>query len=162
VSVDHDTPMFAATSIEAWWKQIGVERYPGARELFITADAGGSNSYRSQVWRQQLQRNADKLNLAIHVSHSRRARASGTRSSTGCSRSSRSTGVADRSAPTRRSSTSSATRPTVAGLSCARLDRRNYPIGKKVSAKELWELNIERDKFHGEWNYVIKPRTETK
>ena len=42
----------------------------------------------------------------------------------------------------------------------ARLDRRNYPIGKKVTAKELRELKIERDKFHGDWNYLIKPHDE--
>jgi Rhodopirellula transposase DDE domain len=42
----------------------------------------------------------------------------------------------------------------------ARLDRRRYPTGKKVSAKELRELTIERDDFHGDWNYVIKPRKE--
>src|SRR5690606_4645655 len=42
----------------------------------------------------------------------------------------------------------------------ARLDRRKYPTGKKVSAKELRELKIERDDFHGDWNYVITPRTE--
>ena len=41
---------------------------------------------------------------------------------------------------------------------CARLDRRRYPIGKKVSAKDLRELNIERDAFHGDWNYVFRPR----
>jgi len=40
----------------------------------------------------------------------------------------------------------------------ARLDCRRYPIGKKVSAKELPELNIEREDFHGDWNYVIRPR----
>jgi hypothetical protein len=48
-------------SIEAWWKQVGQERYPNARELFITADAGGSNGYRSHVWNQQLRRLADTL-----------------------------------------------------------------------------------------------------
>src|SRR5690606_2610743 len=69
VGVDHDTPVFAVTSIEAWWKQVGSKRYPDAREIFITADAGGSNGYRSHVWKQQLQRVADKLNLAIRVSH---------------------------------------------------------------------------------------------
>jgi hypothetical protein len=42
----------------------------------------------------------------------------------------------------------------------ARLDRRKYPTGKKVSAKELRELKIERDDFHGDWNYVIKPRAD--
>lgn len=69
VGVDHDTPVFAVKSIEAWWKRVGQDRYPNARELFITADAGGSNSYRSHVWKQQLQRLADELDLAIHVSH---------------------------------------------------------------------------------------------
>jgi hypothetical protein len=42
----------------------------------------------------------------------------------------------------------------------ARLDRRHYPTGKKVSAKELRTLNVERDDFHGDWNYVIRPRKE--
>jgi hypothetical protein len=42
----------------------------------------------------------------------------------------------------------------------ARLDRRSYPTGKKVSAKEFRELNIQRDDFHGDWNYIIHPRME--
>ena len=69
VGVDHDTPVFAVTSIEAWWNRVGAKRYPEAREIFITADAGGSNSYRSHVWKHQLQRVADKLDMSIHVSH---------------------------------------------------------------------------------------------
>jgi len=43
----------------------------------------------------------------------------------------------------------------------ARLDRRSYPVGKKVSAKDLRELKIDRDNFHGDWNYVIRPRART-
>jgi len=69
VGVDHDTPVFAVTSIGAWWAQVGSKRYPKAREIFINADAGGSNSYRSHVWKHQLQRLADKLGMSIHVSH---------------------------------------------------------------------------------------------
>ncbi len=69
VGIDHDTPVFAVTSLEAWWKKVGLQRYPGSRQLFITADAGGSNGYRSHVWKQQLQRLADELDLAIHVGH---------------------------------------------------------------------------------------------
>jgi len=42
----------------------------------------------------------------------------------------------------------------------ARLDRRRYPTGRKISKKELRELKIERDEFHGDWNYVIRPRHE--
>ncbi len=69
VGVDHDTPVFAVRSIEVWWSRVGAKRYPEAREIFITADAGGSNSYRSHVWKHQLQRVADKLDMSIHVSH---------------------------------------------------------------------------------------------
>ncbi len=69
VGIDHDTPVFAVTTIEAWWAQVGVKRYRHAREIFITADAGGSNGYRSHVWKYELQRMADKLGLVIHVCH---------------------------------------------------------------------------------------------
>ena len=47
VGTDHDTPKFAVVSIEAWWKRMGSKRYPDATKLFITADSGGSNSYRA-------------------------------------------------------------------------------------------------------------------
>jgi hypothetical protein len=161
VGVDHDTPVFAATSIQAWWKQVGVERYPGAREIFITADAGGSNSYRSQVWKQQLQRIADKLDLEIHVSHFPPGTSKWNKIE---HRLFSFISINWRGRPLR-------TYETVINLISnttnrgglvvrARLDRRNYPIGKTVSAKELRELNIERDEFHGDWNYIIKPRKD--
>jgi hypothetical protein len=69
VGTDHDTPAFAVTSIDAWWQRMGSKRYPDATELFITADAGGSDSYRARVWKFELQRLADKTRLPIHVSH---------------------------------------------------------------------------------------------
>jgi len=69
VGVDHATPTVAVTSIEAWWKHVGAPRYPTARELFITADAGGSNGHRPRRWKVELQRLAAKLGLAIRVSH---------------------------------------------------------------------------------------------
>jgi hypothetical protein len=50
VGIDHDTPTFAVNSIRSWWKKMGVAEYPDAKELLVTADAGGSNGYRSRVW----------------------------------------------------------------------------------------------------------------
>jgi len=161
VGVDHDTPVFAVTSIKAWWKQIGLQRYPGAREIFITADAGGSNSYRSHVWKQQLQRIADELDLAIHVSHFPPGTSKWNKVE---HRLFSFISINWRGRPLR-------TYETVVNLIGnttnrgglvvrARLDRRNYPTGKKVSAKELRELTVERDAFHGEWNYVLKPRKD--
>jgi len=44
----------------------------------------------------------------------------------------------------------------------AKIDRRRYPLGKKIPAKEMRALNIVQDTFHGDWNYTIHPRTEAR
>ena len=69
VGRDHDTPAFAVASIRQWWRMMGRRAYPQATALLITADAGGSNGYRSRVWKKELQRLADDLQLCLHVSH---------------------------------------------------------------------------------------------
>lgn len=159
VGVDHDTPVFAVTTIEAWWRQVGSKRYPNASELFITADAGGSNGYRSHVWKYELQQLADKLGIAIRVSHFPPGTSKWNKVE---HRLFSFISINWRGRPLR-------TYETVVNLIAnttnrgglvvrARLDRRSYPIGKKVSAKDLRELNIERDAFHGDWNYVLRPR----
>ena len=101
VGVDHDTPVFAVKSIEAWWKQVGEQRYPTARELFITADAAGVaaialtfGSSSSSGWQT---RSTWPFTSAI----SRPEPANGIRSSTASSRSSRSSGAVARCARTR-------------------------------------------------------------
>jgi len=161
VGVDHDTPVFAVTSIEAWWKQIGAKRYPKAREIFITADAGGSNGYRSHVWKYELQRLATKLDMAIHVSHFPPGTSKWNKVE---HRLFSFISINWRGRPLRTYETiinliSNTT--NYGGLVVrARLDRRRYPIGKKISAKDLRELKIERHHFHGDWNYVIQPNRE--
>jgi hypothetical protein len=159
VGTDHDTPVFAVTTIEAWCKQVGLKRYPTAREIFITADAGGSNGYRSHVWKYELQRVADKLDLSIHVSHFPPGTSKWNKVE---HRLFSFISINWRGRPLR-------TYETIVNLIAnttnrgglivrARLDRRKYPTGKRVSAKELRALRIERDDFHGDWNYVIRPR----
>jgi hypothetical protein len=159
VGVDHDTPVFAVKSIEAWWLKVGQSRYPNARELYITADAGGSNSARSHVWKQQLQRVADTLKIAIHVSHFPPGTSKWNKVE---HRLFSFISINWRGRPLRSYETviNLISNTTNRGglVVRARLDRRRYPIGKKVSAKELRELNIEREDFHGDWNYVIRPR----
>ena len=161
VGVDHDTPVFAVTSIEAWWNRVGAKRYPEAREIFITADAGGSNSYRSHVWKHQLQRVADKLDMSIHVSHFPPGTSKWNKVE---HRLFSFISINWRGRPLRTYETviSLIGNTTNRGglVVRARLDRRRYPIGKKISKKELRELRIERDDFHGDWNYVIRPRNE--
>ena len=159
VGVDHDTPVFAVTSIEAWWKQVGEQRYPDAREIFITADAGGSNSYRSHMWKYELQRVADKLGIAIHVSHFPPGTSKWNKVE---HRLFSFISINWRGRPLRSYETIInliGNTTNRGGLVVrARLDRRRYPTGKKVPAKEFRTLTIEEDDFHGDWNYVIKPR----
>jgi hypothetical protein len=159
VGVDHDTPMFAVTTIEAWWKQVGSQRYAKAREIFITADAGGSNGYRSHVWKYELQRLADKIGIAIRVSHFPPGTSKWNKVE---HRLFSFISINWRGRPLR-------TYETVVNLISnttnrgglvvrARLDRRKYPIGKKVSRKDLAAIQLEPDRWHGDWNYVIRPR----
>ena len=161
VGTDHDTPIFAVTSIETWWRRMGSKRYPDARELFITPDAGGSNGYRSRVWKAQLQRFADKSGLSIHVSHLPPGTSKWNKIE---HRLFSFITMNWRGRPLRTYETvinliSNTT--TMAGLMVrARLDRRRYPLGKKVSNKEMRLLNIEKHEFHGDWNYTIHPRLE--
>lgn len=160
VGVDHDTPVFAVASIEAWWMRIGVKRYPGATELFITADAGGSNGYRSRVWKYELQHLAERLGIVIHVSHFPPGTSKWNKVE---HRLFSYISINWRGRPLR-------TYETVIGLIGnttnsgglvvqARLDRRSYPIGRKVSEKDFSTLNIQKNDFHGDWNYIIRPRT---
>ena len=64
VGWDHDTPAFLVASIRQWWRQMGCDAYPDATTLFITADAGGSNGYRSHAWKHELQQLADETGLS--------------------------------------------------------------------------------------------------
>ncbi len=66
----HDTPSFAVDSIAKWWEEEGLKRYPDAKELYILADSGGSNSARSRVWKYGLQTKiCDQYGLSVTVSH---------------------------------------------------------------------------------------------
>ena len=59
----------SSTTLGRWWQEMGRHRYAEAGELFITADAGGSNGYRSRAWKHGLQAFADDTGLRIQVSH---------------------------------------------------------------------------------------------
>ena len=69
VGISFDTGEFAVNSIRTWWRTVGKERYPDAKDILITADCGGSNSCRSKIWKKNLQDLADEEDLTIHVRH---------------------------------------------------------------------------------------------
>ncbi len=136
-----------------------MKRYRHAREIFITADAGGSNGYRSHVWKYELQRMADKLGLVIHVCHFPPGTSKWNKVE---HRLFSFISVNWRGRPLRSYETvvNLISNTTNRGglVVRARLDRRKYPIGKRVSAADMRALNIERHDFRGEWNYLVRPR----
>jgi hypothetical protein len=158
VGVDHDTAEFAVESIAQWWSTMGRDAYPNAHELLITADAGGSNGYRSRLWKIQLQEFADRTGLTISVCHfppgtskwnkiEHRLFSYITQNWRGRPLISHEVIVELIGATT-----------TSTGLKVrAKLDPRLYQAGIKVTDVEMRGLEIEKDEFHGEWNYRISP-----
>lgn len=159
VGTDHDTAQFAVNTIRQWWLQMGKDTYPYAEELMVTADGGGSNGSRNRLWKRELQRFADETKLVISVCHfppgtskwnkiEHRMFSFITKNWRGRPLTSHEV-VVNLIAHT----------TTKAGLKIrAALDRQAYPVGIKVSDDEMKGLQLEKNEFHGEWNYTIRSR----
>lgn len=160
VGTNHDTGAFAVASIRGWWRAEGRKLYPKTRDLLIMADGGGSNGVRLRLWKLELQKLADETGLAIAVCHFPPGTSKWNKiehrlfsfiSSNW------------RGEPLRDYETivQLITRTTTAkGLKVTcRLDRRKYPTGRKVTDEEMKRVNLERSKFHGDWNYTIRPQS---
>ncbi|OJH33477.1 ISAzo13 family transposase [Cystobacter ferrugineus] len=159
VGRDHDTPAFAVASIRQWWRTMGLPAYPNATELLITADAGGSNGYRTRAWKKELQELADDTGLNIHVCHfppgtskwnkiEHRLFCHITQNWRGKPLTSFET-VVNLIGRTQ----------TKKGLRVrARLDKKKYPTGIEITKAEMKRLALRKDEFHGDWNYCLEPR----
>jgi hypothetical protein len=162
VGTDHDTSVFAVESIRRWWRARGRDDYPGAARLLITADAGGSNSYRYRVWKSELAALAAETGLVITVCHfppgtskwnkiEHRLFSHITMNWRGRPLTSHQVVV----------QTITATR-TSRGLRVeAVLDPGDYPTGVAISKERFAALPVERHATHGAWNYTLRPAAAT-
>jgi len=161
VGSDHDTPEFAVHSIRTWWEQMGHPMYPKATRLLVTADCGGSNSYRSRAWKLHLQQLADDTNLEISVCHfppgtskwnkiEHRMFCHITQNWRGRPLVSLEVVVSLIGAVTTRK-----------GLRIrVGLDPGKYELGTKVTDQELAQIQLRKSDFQGAWNYSILPRAK--
>ena len=69
LGISKDTSSSAVNAIRTWWYDMGKSIYSGRSKLIITADCGRSNGYRTRLWKFELQKLANELNMEIHVSH---------------------------------------------------------------------------------------------
>jgi hypothetical protein len=159
VGISHNTAQFAVASIRSWWFRLGQARYPRARDLLVTADAGGSNGYRTRLWKRSLQELADEVGLPVHVCHFPPGTSKWNkiehRLFSFISKNWRGRPLDSLAVIVNLISHTT----TKTGLQVeASLDYGAYETGIEVSDEEMRTLQIKAEKFHGEWNYVILPR----
>lgn len=158
VGVDHDTPEFAVESISRWWRHMGKKAYPNATNLLITADGGGSNGYRSRLWKLELQRFADRTGLTIGVSHFPPGTSKWNkiehRLFCHITENWRGRPLVDHETIVQ---LIGGVRTTKGLFVKAKIDTQTYQTGISVRDSEMDDLNIVRDAFHGDWNYTIIP-----
>jgi DDE family transposase len=158
VGTDHDTAAFAVESIRRWWKAAGSSDYPLARRLLITADAGGSNGYRTRAWKAELAALAVETGLEITCCHfppgtskwnkvEHRLFSHITMNWRGRPLTSHEVIVQTIAATSTRT-----------GLRVhAELDTSSYGTGVKVSDAQMSALPLTRHHWHGDWNYTLRP-----
>lgn len=160
VGTSHDTPEFAVSNINRWWRYTGRKSYPAACQLLILADSGGSNAARSRAWKLFIQQQlCDRLGLSVTVCHY----------PTGASKwnpiehrlfSEISKNWAGRPLDSYETvlnylrTTSTSTGLTVR----AYLVAKRYQRGLKVSNKEMASLNLHRHDVQPLRNYSLSPR----
>jgi len=159
VGTSADTSAFAVDAIAWWWRSFGQVNYPGAPELLILADGGGSNGYRPRLWKSEIQHQlADGLRLSVTVCHY----------PTGASKwnwvehrlfSAISANWAGEplTSYTQMLNFLNATTTQQGLVVKATLCETLYPIGLKISDKQMESLNLYQHETLPQWNYTIQP-----
>ncbi|NJM39618.1 MAG: ISAzo13 family transposase [Anaerolineae bacterium] len=160
VGIDHDTAEFAAAAIQRWWKKLGAKAYPGAQELMLTADGGGSNGSRNRLWKVSLQRLSTHLGIPITVCHFPPGTSKWNkiehRMFSFISQNWRGRPLVSHEIIVQLIAQTA----TEEGLRIdAELDTATYQTGIKVSDDEMALLRLQPATFHGDWNYRILPKT---
>ena len=157
VGTDHDTAAFAVESIRRWYNAIGKPLYPNAGKLLICADSGGSNSYRTRLWKVELQRFCNETGVDITVCHLPPGTSKWNniehRLFSYISMNWRGKPLVSHEVVVNLIAATT----TSTGLKVeAKLDSNLYPTKVEVSKDELQQVNLQPHKFHGEWNYTIE------
>ena len=159
VGVDHDTAEFAVETVRRWWRHMGSQGYPKAKRLLITADGGGSNGSRCRLWKAELQRLADETGLRISVCHfppgTSKWNKMEHRMFCHITENWRGRPLVSREVVVNLIGHTT----TTTGLAIrSALDDNSYPTGREVTTEQMESLALKQEKFHGEWNYTLRPR----
>ena len=159
VGITHETAEFAVESIRRWWQLLGRKAYPQARHLLICADAGGSNGTRPRAWKVHVQALADRLGIALTVCHYPPGTSKWNkvehRLFSFISMNWRGRPLLSYEAVVNLIGSTT----TKNGLRVkALLDTHEYEPGQKITKEEMRRLRLTPHRFHGDWNYTLRPR----
>jgi len=159
IGIDADTAEFAVESIRQWWRKMGIKKYPKTKDLLICADAGGSNSYKSHLWKREIQNFANQYKIAVTVCHFPPGTSKWNkiehRLFSYISINWRGKPLVDYQTVI---NLIAATKTKAGLIVKVRLDKNKYERGLKVPLDEIKKFKIKRHEFHGEWNYTIRPQ----
>ena len=159
VGISADTAEFAVATVRKWWSNVGCKKYPKAKEMLITADSGGSNGYRVRLWKAELQILADDIGIEITVLHFPPGTSKWNkiehRLFSFISKNWRGRPLVSLALIVNLIGSTK-----IGGgnkVDCI-IDQNKYERGIEITDEEYDAINIKKHKFHGEWNYTIKPR----
>ena len=158
VGISHDTAEFAVSSIRNWWDKMGKANYPQASKLYINADGGGSNGSRNRLWKVMLQQLAQETGLEIRVSHFPPGTSKWNKIEHRLFSFITMNWRAKPLVSLHAIVSLIASTTTKTGLKVkAESDENIYQTAIKVTDEEMKKINLIREEFHGEWNYIINP-----
>ena len=163
VGISSDTAEFAVNSIRNWYLQMGKAQYSKIKKIMITADCGGSNNYRSRLWKYELQQLVNELKCEVLVCHFPPGTSKWNkiehRLFAQISQNWRGKPLINLQTIVELIGNTT----TTTGLKVKVIvDNKKYEIGRKISNMEFAKINIKKYKFHGEWNYIIRPNFKVK
>lgn len=158
VGITSDTAEFAVNTIRSWWRKMGKADYFKASKLMITADCGGSNGNRVRLWKWELQKLANELQIEIHVCHfppgTSKWNAIEHKMFSYITQNWRGVPLISREAIVQLIGSTKTTK----GLKIeAQIDYREYEKGREISDKDYESIGVVPSDFRGEWNYRIEP-----
>jgi transposase len=161
VGISHDTAEFSVQTIRTWWQKMGQSCFPNASSILIIADSGGSNGYRLRLWKFELQRLVDELGFPISVCHLPPGTSKWNRIEhrlfSFITKNWRGKPLVTHQVIVELISSTK----TKTGLKVnSHIDERTYIKGRRISDKQLAQVNLLPHDFHGEWNYTILPSSE--
>ena len=161
VGISSDTASFAVSTINSWWEGEGKILYPSSKRIYINADGGGSNGSRNKLWKEELQKFANQHDLEVHVSHFPPGTSKWNKIE---HRLFSQISLNWRAKPLTSLfvilSLIGATSTTTGLIVKAVIDEKEYQTGIKITDEQAKKWNIEKNEFHVNWNYIIKPNLE--